>query len=151
MSKQTDELTPHDFNGTGKCINCGVAANKARQVNFPILCPQRIKRFVASPRPSHSLEDLREELEKGLLLAITKVRLEPNKLGGTHFDVPDDALDGLMALIANAVVSKLDEIGEPLLTDFEIPTQEEYDRMVEVITWYEDRITELKQGMGTEV
>jgi len=44
-------------------------------------------------------ETPRKQLEQGLLLAITRVAIKPNELGGFHYDVPDDALDDLMATV----------------------------------------------------
>lgn len=41
-----------------------------------------------------------EELEQELLLALTKVKVTPNNLGGLHYEVPDESLDRLQALIA---------------------------------------------------
>lgn len=40
----------------------------------------------------------------------------------------------------------MDSIGEPLLTDFDTPTPEEYQQMLKVVRWYKKRLAKLKKG-----
>lgn len=52
----------------------------------------------------------------------------------------------------DAVLAELNAIGEPNLQDMIVlPTPSEYDRQLEVIQWYRDRIAELqRQQKGSE-
>lgn len=52
--------------------------------------------------PTSGKDELRKVITEELLFALTKVRIDANKLGGLHYDVPDDALDELLLLIAQS-------------------------------------------------
>jgi len=49
-------------------------------------------------------DNIKDKIEKELLLAFTKVIITPNKLGGLHYDLPDDALDQIQALVEQQVL-----------------------------------------------
>lgn len=52
----------------------------------------------------------------------------------------------LLAWRTRSVEAAVKAIGEPMLGDFDVPTPDEYKKMVEVIDWYKDRLATLTKN-----